>query len=680
MRRRFRAAMIAAGFAICAGAAAAPPRLDLDVDLDPGTRRLRATALVTPESRVFRFALHESLRIAAASANGAALEVAAAGRSGDVLGWVVRLPQGAATLRLDYGGTLPALDVSLGERAVLQGLPPMASAQGSFLPASGAWYPRPAPLFSYRVDVSVPAGQRAVVPGRLRSEEAPRAAPGRYRASFELAHPSEGIDLMAGPWTVREKLVAGASDAPVRLRTYFTTDLDGEPGLADGYLDDAARYLRRYSAEIGPYPYSEFSIVASPLPTGFGMPTLTYLGATVLRLPFVRATSLGHEILHNWWGNGVYVDYASGNWSEGLTTFMADYAFKDAESPEAAREMRQRWLRDYAAAPPGTHESLASFHSRTHGAAAAVGYGKAAMVFLMLRDLIGEEAFRSGLRAFWSRYRFRTASWSDLRTAFEDAAGRPLATFFTQWIDRAEGPEVRIAAARLVREGSRARLAVTVEQSSPAYALHLPLEIAAGARSALRWIDVAAPRTTVGVDLDIDAQSVRLDPELRVWRALPAGDLPPILRQWIVARSPRLLQASAASDVREAAEALAQRLCETPPRPIAIDAIGRLDEPLLIMGIHDDVDRALARAGLPPRPAVATGRGSAQVWTFGRATGAPVAVVSASDVAALAALERPLPHYGAQSWLVFEGARVVDRGVWTAAVPAVAVGAGSARR
>jgi aminopeptidase N len=88
---------------------------------------------------------------------------------------------------------------------------------------------------------------------------------------------------------------------------------------------------------IGAYPFSGFSVVASPLPTGFGMPTLTYLGAEVLKLPFIRATSLGHEILHNWWGNGVLVDYASGNWAEGLTTFMADYAYKERIGRRRAR-------------------------------------------------------------------------------------------------------------------------------------------------------------------------------------------------------------------------------------------------------------------------------------------------------------------------------------------------------
>ena len=84
-----------------------------------------------------------------------------------------------------------------------------------------------------------------------------------------------------------------------------------------------------------------------------------------------------------------------------------------------------------------------------------------------------------------------------------------------------------------------------------------------------------------------------------------------------------------------------------------------------MIGLHPDVDAALARLGLPPRPAQVARDGSAQVWTIPRPPQAtPIAVVSARDAEAIAALERPLPHYGAQSWLVFDGRKATARGVW----------------
>jgi hypothetical protein len=52
------------------------------------------------------------------------------------------------------------------------------------------------------------------------------------------------------------------------------------------------------------------------------------------------------------------------------------------------------------------------------------------------------------------------------------------------------------------------------------------------------------------------------------------------------------------------------------------------------------------------------------VWTATRTTGETVTIVSARDAAALAALGRPLPHYGRQSWLVFDGGAATARGTW----------------
>ena len=651
------------------------PPLELEVELDPGTRRLKVLAWVVPASRDFHFELHESLAVTAASAGGKALHVVPAGRHGPVRGWRVAVPAAAGRLRLEYGGTLPALE-RLDHRGVLRGLPPMVSNEGSFLPAGGAWYPQPAALFAYRVTLSVPADQRALVPGRLRSEEVPADGSGRYRASFEFSQPADGIDLMAGPWVIREQMMPRASGGPLRLRTYFFRELDAMAGLADGYLDDTRRYLELYGGEIGAYPFTEFSVVASPLPTGFGMPTLTYLGAEVLKLPFIRATSLGHEVLHNWWGNAVYVDYAKGNWAEGLTTFMADYAYKERHSAEAAREMRLGWLRDFAAVPAGRQQSLASFRSRSHGAAAAVGYGKSAMLFVMLRDAIGEEAFRRGIRTFWDQQRFKVAAWSDLQAAFEQASGRPLGAFFEQWLTRAGGPAVKVTSAGARTEGGRIRLTLVLEQTAPVHALRLPIEIVYPGRAETRWIDSERQRDTVTLEVDALPEGVRLDPDLRVWRVLERAQLPPILRQWIIGRAPRLALASSANDVRAAAESLAQRLFEAPPQTIAPDDLDRGTEPVLLAGLHADVDAALARAVLPPRPASLAGRGSAQVWTVNREAGAPVAVVSAQDAEALRALLRPLPHYGGQSWLVFEGSRALDRGVWPAPGRLIPVQAG----
>ena len=97
-------------------------------------------------------------------------------------------------------------------------------------------------------------------------------------------------------------------------------------------------------------------------------------------------------------------------------------------------------------------------------------------------------------------------------------------------------------------------------------------------------------------------------------------------------------------------------------------------DPTLLIGLNKEVDDALASAGLPPRPASVGNSGTTQVWTVDtRESGQRLAVISARDAASLIAIARPLPHYGAQSYLTFEGSKLLTRGVWPVDVPAVRV-------
>ncbi len=659
-----------------AGAHAAPaPDLLLDVSLDPQTRQFKAEAELLVRSPSFRFLLHESLRVTGARAGGQTASVEQSSGPTGFRQWSIRLAQAGQKLAIRYEGRLPLLERDRDHRSVLGGMPPMASPEGSFLSAGSSWYPRPAELFSYRVNLAVPAGQRAVVAGRRVAETVPAGAGESYRASFEFTQPVDGIDLMAGPWVVREKTVARGGQSPLFLRTFFPADLDATPGLAQAYLDDSQAYIERYSREIGAYPYSEFSIVASPLPTGFGMPTLTYLGADVLRLPFIRKTSLGHEILHNWWGNGVYVDYERGNWSEGLTTFMADYAYKEDESAAAAGEMRLAWLRDAAVFAGEKSGSLRDFRSRANAAGATVGYGKSAMLFVMLRDRLGSKAFEQGIRNFWAAQRFKVAGWDDLQAAFESASGEKLGAFFAAWLDRQALPDVSIARAEIRPSGTQHQLDIRFNKQDADLPLRLPLEIIAAGRRQTHWVDLDAGRNTASIKLAVAPQTVRLDPEMRVWRRLDAGQLPPILRQWMAAGAPQLVNAARAPEANLAVSQLAARFFEVKPKLLAPAQLGTAlsgKTPVLVAGTHAEIDQALAGAGLPARPASLAGQGSAQVWTV---AGTPfqLAVVSAQDAAALNALQRGLPHYGGQSWLIFEQGKAINKGIWPASLPEISV-------
>ncbi len=437
--RRLAAALVLAVAAEVAAPQGAPVALDFAVRLDPASRELHGRGVIQLDARgpavLALGARFEMLRLRIDGAPSSAPPTLRENRRS----WRLPAASGPRRIEVEWRGTLAPLGAAVSHRDTLARLEPVADPRGSFAPAAAVWYPEiEGALASYRLALELPAGQKGLVPGRL-VEESERD--GRYRARFDFPQPAEGIQLIAGPYRIETRDVQSWSGKQLKLRTYFHPEI---AALGAGYLDAVQRYIGLYESWIDAYPFTEFSVVSSPTPTGFGMPTLTYLGIDVLRLPFIRATSLGHEVLHNWWGNGVYPDYARGDWSEGLTTFMADYTYKERAGEASARTMRLEWLRDFAAVPPGADRPVAEFTARTHATSQIVGYSKAAMIFLMLRDRIGPDAFNDGLRRFWREQRFRVASWDDLRRAFQAAAGGDLEPFFAQWLARPGAPSIRI--------------------------------------------------------------------------------------------------------------------------------------------------------------------------------------------------------------------------------------------
>jgi len=595
-------------------AGAEPARVvgqEITVRLEPGAGRLETTDRITLEGPgMVRVTLAPWLTVRSLSLDGApAVEGAEIG-------------SGTHVLSVEYGGSPPPDAARIAE-------------DGTFLPAGSGWLSDPgggpAP---YRLTVEVPAGQRAVATGRLMDE----AEGGEtHTATFAADDPLEPPSLFAGPYVVSEKQHGG-----VRIRTWFHAEA---ARLADAYLEQAAAYLDRFAQAIGPYPYTDFHMVSA-------------------LLPFMRGRSLAHEIAHNWWGNGVGIDYASGNWAEGLTTYMADYALAADSGADAAREMRLNWLRDYAALPPARDWPVTAFVSRRHDAAQVVGYNKVAMIFHMLRAEIGEDAFGAGLRHFWRDNRFRTAAWGHLQTAFEAEAGTDLDWFFDQWLTRTGTPMLDLVSAKAARTDTGYRVAVTLRQPAPAYRLSVPVTVETAAGPVHETVSLIDLETAAMIDTAAKPTEFAVDPGFDLFRRLAPAEAPPVLRDVTLDPSAVVVLATEDTVANKAARALAYRLLDGTPAFVDAGAPVAADRTLMIIGTGAVIDDALKGFDLGAMPEAVAGAGSARVWTGRRPSGAPFAVIAADDAEALSALVRPLPHYRRIGYAAFDGAKIATRGTW----------------
>ncbi len=637
-------ALVLLGIARAAPVLAAEVRHhDLSVSVDPDNRAISVRDRVSlTGGGIVRFALNPALRIVWATVNGA--PVAVGGRSGM---WSVDLgPHGDHELTLSYRGR--ASPIADGARG--GGL--LAGPEGTVLAAGSSWVPLfgGRALFTYRLEADLPRPHKAVAPGRLLREE---DGPSRYAAVFDFPHPTDEISLFAGPWTVTER-----RHGDIRLRTYLDA---ATVDLADTYLDAVGEYIDLYSERIGAYPFSAFHVLSGPLPVGWGFPGLTYIGSRVLRLPFVLERSLGHEVLHNWWGNGVYIDHAGGNWAEGLTTYLADHLYAERAGPAKARDMRRQWLRDYAALPAGRDMPLTAFKGKLHDASQVIGYGKAAMLFHMLKGEIGDAAFDDGLRRLWRDHRFAAANWDDVRAAFEAAAKRDLAPFFAQWTTRPGAPRLSLESAEATEDGLTVRLA-----SDGDYALRVPVVVETATAPRRATAVVRGGVADLTLDLDSPPRSIAVDPDFDLFRRLDRSEMPPILRDVTLSGTAALAVPGGDAETLALAGRLADRMLERDVDRVAADRAPP-NVPLLIIAVDPEaLGGYLDAHGLPGPPEQVAGRGTARVWAGRDAGGRPVVVVAADGGAALAALMRPLPHYGRRGHLAFEGSKAVVKGTLAA--------------
>jgi len=613
----------------------------LSVRLDPKAGVIDATddiRLDTPSLKSFTLAT--GLRVEQLVVDGQAMTV-----DSDAGRWELKLPDGAAhRILVRYHGKPAASAQSFTALLI--------DSQGTYLTGDG-WYPTfDVDELSYELSVEVPAGQLAVSPGKILSEQ---HSAQRYTVRVASEGPAEGIALFAGPYRMTERRHHG-----LRLRTYF------DPAVADlagMYLEKTAHYIDFYEKWIGTYPYSTFDIVSGQQPFGLGFPGLTYIGSVVLRLPFVPATSLGHEVLHNWWGNAVEIDASGGNWAEGLTTFMADYTYAEREGEAAAHEMRRRWMREYAALPPAREQPLTAFRSRHHSASQVVGYHKAAMVFLMLRDEVGRDAYDRGIRRFWRDNRFRRAAWADLRRAFEASAGRSLAGFFSQWIERTGAPRLEVGDVVLREVGGSFVLSFVLTQPEPPYHLRVPLKIHDTDGDAAEAVHFDATRQPFEIRTARRPETLCIDPDFRLFRRPLPGEVAPIVRSVVFDSEAPAVIAAGDPRARDAGLALARQLLEREPRLANADAPLPAG-PVVLIGTEAEVEAVLQRQELPGVPSQIAGHGTARAWATEREKAGPLVVVAARDATALQEIIRPLPHYGSDSFIVFDGRRTINHGVW----------------
>lgn len=549
------------------------------------------------------------------------------------------------------------------------GVTGVISKEGLLLMDDSRWYPNvPGSISTYRIQVNAPQGMEVVTAGTHKERKVDGS---RLIFVWEMDQPVRGVSLSGGPYMVKEDR---AGQIPLFLYCFKNSEQ-----LVSPYFSAVKRYIALYQHLFGPYPFSKFAVVENFFPTGYGFPSYTLLGSQVMRLPFIVDTSLGHEVAHSWWGNGVLVDYAKGNWSEGLTTYVADHLYKEKASLEEAREYRARILRNYVTLVSSREDfPLREFIGRNSPASRAVGYGKVAMLFHMARRLMGDDGFWQSLQEVYRNRLFQEASWDDFAGAFAARSREDFHAFFKQWVDRPGAPSLRLEGMQTVRVGEKWRITGSLVQEKPFYQLRIPMRLETEEGDIHASIHSNARETIFFLEAGSRPKRLLVDPEVHVFRRLHPEEMPPDINTLKGSDSLAVVMASGSGEMLDGAArillaALGRKgipvFKEKEIMPAQLEGKDLLlfglpqSEPLLPT-LPESVTAARDHFSLDGKEYRAPNDGVFLIMGSATDRSRSVGLFLAFSEESASALARKISHYGSYSALVIQEGNVTVKKVW----------------
>ena len=268
----------------------------------------------------------------------------------------------------------------------------------------------------------------------------------------------------------------------------------------------ARRLLAEYERYFGiRYPLPKLDLIAVPDFAAGAMENwgaITFREALLLhdertsstRTAQLIAEVVSHEIAHQWFGNLVTMKWWNDLWlNESFATFMAT-KFVDKIRPEW--RMWDQFAEDTVANALRL-DSLRSTHPidvRVESPAEireifdAISYDKGGSVLQMVERLVGEPAFRRGLRAYLRRFSYGNAEGADLWREIGRAAGRDIGPLVRSWIGQPGYPLLTVSrSGRAARIAQERFLLERPRRAPPRQLWHVPVA-ASGARGPPRVV------------------------------------------------------------------------------------------------------------------------------------------------------------------------------------------------
>ncbi|MFZ9877199.1 MAG: M1 family aminopeptidase [Chitinophagaceae bacterium] len=252
----------------------------------------------------------------------------------------------------------------------------------------------------------------------------------------------------------------------------------------NGFYDFAypsKEVLEFYSSYIGPFAYEKLANIQSPSVSG-GMETASaiFYGENLVNGKRDNRTKnvVIHEIAHQWFGNAVTETTWDDAWlSEGFATYFTmlfqENTYGESVYIDELKKARTRIFNFYN--KDTTYKIIDNRTAEEGPVTNDMTYQKGAWFLHMLRNKMGHEAFRNGIRSYYKKYFNNNASTGDLIAEMEKFSASPLQPFFYQWLHR---PDILKINGSWKYNATSAELEIKLDQMQGSdFVFDMPVEI-----------------------------------------------------------------------------------------------------------------------------------------------------------------------------------------------------------
>ena len=253
-----------------------------------------------------------------------------------------------------------------------------------------------------------------------------------------------------------------------------------EAGFYD-FDEPTKQVLEFYSNYVGPYAYEKLANIQTPSVNG-GMETSSaiFYGEDLVTGKREERTRnvVIHEIAHQWFGNAVTETYWDDAWlSEGFATFFTLLFIENAYGKEEYTKgilKARKTVYDLCAKMP-TFSIISDRTAEKEPVTSGITYQKGAWVLYMLRNLVGEAAFKKGIQNYYASNFNANTNTNAFIQEMEKASKKDLKLFFKQWLYQPVNPTIN---ATWHYDKNSKQLKVQLHQSQASqFLFNIPVEI-----------------------------------------------------------------------------------------------------------------------------------------------------------------------------------------------------------